>query len=122
MDVATQVVGGFVLGALVGYVLRALGKVALIAMGLALLPLVVFWRLGVFTVNWDAVGRLISDFATWISGQAESVEEGLAGAGVFGLSALAGFAFGLSSGFRHAVVQAESTRFVKAKRFVRERS
>lgn len=121
MDVATQVVGGFALGALVGYVLRILGKVALIATGLALLPLVVFWRLGVFTVNWDAVGRLIGDFATWISGQAKSVE-GLAGAGVFGLSALAGFVFGLSSGFRHAVVQAESTRFVKAKRFVRERS
>ena len=117
--VVAQVVGGFALGAVIGYILRALGKVALLAVGFALLPLVVFWHLGVFTVNWAVVSRLVGDFVMWISGQAESIEEGLAGAGVFGLSALAGFMFGLLSGFRHTITQPDSTRFVRVKRFVR---
>ena len=125
MDVSVavaQVVGGFALGAIIGYILRALGKVALIAMGLALLPLVVFSHLGVFTVNWAVVSKLVGDFVMWISGQAESIEEGLAGAGVFGLSALTGFVFGLLSCFRHTITQPDSTRFVRAKRFVREKA
>jgi uncharacterized membrane protein (Fun14 family) len=117
--VVAQVVGGFALGAVIGYILRALGKVALLAVGFALLPLVVFWHLGVFIVNWAVVSRLVGDFVMWISGQAESIEEGLAGAGVFGLSALAGFMFGLLSGFRHTITQPDSTRFVRVKRFVR---
>jgi uncharacterized membrane protein (Fun14 family) len=120
--VVAQVVGGFALGAVIGYILRTLGKVALLATGFALLPLVVFWHLGVFTVNWVAVSRLVGDFVMWISGQAESIEEGLAGAGVFGLSALTGFVFGLLSGFRHTIAHPEGTRFIKVKRFVRERS
>jgi uncharacterized membrane protein (Fun14 family) len=119
--IVLQVIGGFTLGAIIGYTLRVLGKIALIVTGLSLLPVVILWRLGVLYVDWNALNRLIVEFAMWISGQVKSIEEGLAGAGVFGLSTLAGFIFGLVAGFRHIITQHSGMQFIKAKRFVREK-
>jgi uncharacterized membrane protein (Fun14 family) len=119
--VVLQVIGGFTLGAIIGYILRTLGKIALVAIGLSLLPVVILWHLGVLYVDWNALNRLVGEFAMWISGQVKSIEEGLAGMGVFGLSCAAGFIFGLVAGFGHIITQHSSTRFIRVKRFVREK-
>jgi len=119
--IVLQVIGGFTLGAVIGYILRTLGKIALIATGLSMLPVVILWHLGVLYVDWAALNRLIGEFAMWISGQVKSIEEGLAGLGVFGLSCVAGFIFGLVAGFGHSITQHSSTRFIRVKRFVREK-
>ena len=119
--IVLQVIGGFTLGAVIGYILRTLGKIALIAIGLSLLPVVILWHLGVLYVDWNALNRLVGEFAMWISGQVKSIEEGLASMGVFGLSCAAGFIFGLVAGFGHSITRCSGTRFVMAKRFVREK-
>jgi uncharacterized membrane protein (Fun14 family) len=113
--VVLQVIGGFTLGAVIGYILRMLGKIALVAIGLSLLPVVILWHFGVLYVDWDALNRLIGGFAMWIGGQVKSIEEGLAAAGVFGLSSVVGFVFGLVAGFGHSVVPVEKRRFVRVK-------
>jgi len=110
-----QVVGGFTLGAIIGYALRVLGKIVLLAIGLALLPLVILWHFGVLYVDWAALNRLVGEFVLWLSGGIKSIEEGLAGAGVFGLSTTVGFVFGLFSGFRHSALYEREYRFVKRK-------
>jgi uncharacterized membrane protein (Fun14 family) len=114
--VVLQVIGGFTLGAVIGYILRTLGKIALIAIGLSLLPVVILWQLGVLYVDWGALSRLIGGFAMWIGGQVKSIEEGLVAAGVFGLSSVVGFVFGLVAGFGHSIaLPVEKRRFVRVK-------
>jgi len=120
--VALQAVGGFTVGALVGYVCRKLGKYVLLGLGLLLLPLVVFWQMGVFQVNWAMVNEMVGRFVTWLAGNVQSMSDALASAGVFGLSSLVGFLFGLASPGMHSCepsFTSNEMRFVKRKGFVR---
>jgi uncharacterized membrane protein (Fun14 family) len=120
--VALQAVGGFTVGALVGYVCRKLGKYVLLGLGLLLLPLVVFWQMGVFQVNWAMVNEMVGRFVTWLAGNVRSMSDALASAGVFGLSSLVGFLFGLASPGMHSCepsFTSNEMRFVKRKGFVR---
>jgi len=119
--VAIQAVGGFTVGALVGYVCRKLGKYLLLGLGLLILPLVVFWQMGVFQVNWAMVNEAVGRFVTWIAGNVQSMSDALASAGVFGLSSLVGFFFGLASPGMHSCEPSftfNEMRFVKRKGFV----
>jgi len=120
--VALQAIGGFTVGALVGYVSRKLGKYLLLGLGLLILPLVVFWQMGVFQVNWAMVNEVVGRFVTWIAGNVQSLSDALASAGVFGLSSLVGFFFGLASPGMHSCEPAfdafDEMRFVKRKGFV----
>jgi uncharacterized membrane protein (Fun14 family) len=117
--VAIQAVGGFTVGALVGYVSRKLGKYLLLGLGLLILPLVVFWQMGVFQVNWAMVNEMVGRFVTWIAGNVQSLSDALASAGVFGISSLVGFFFGLASPGMHSCEPTfNEMRFVKRKGFV----
>ena len=120
--VALQAIGGFTVGALVGYVCRKLGKYVLLGLGLLLLPLVVFWQMGVFQVNWAMVNEAVGRFVAWLAGNVQSLSEALASAGVFGISSLVGFLFGLASPGMHSCepsFTSNEMRFVKRKGFVR---
>jgi len=119
--VALQAIGGFTVGALVGYVCRKLGKYVLLGLGLLLLPLVVFWQMGVFQVNWAMVNEAVGRFVAWLAGNVQSLSDALASAGVFGISSLVGFLFGLASPGMHSCepsFTSNEMRFVKRRGFV----
>jgi len=114
---ALQAVGGFTIGAVLGYVARKLAKVLIFAVGLALLPIALLWYAGVLYVNWASLNELVGRFVTWLLGAAKGFEDALASASVFGASSAVGFLFGLASPALHSVAYkpSEYYRFVKRK-------
>lgn len=113
---ALQAIGGFTIGAVLGYVTRKLAKVLIFAMGLALLPIALLWYAGVLYVNWTALNELIGKIITWFLSATKSFEDALTSASVFGVSTAIGFIFGLASPALFSVYKpAEYSRFVKRK-------
>jgi len=118
---AVQVVGGFTVGALIGYVVKKLAKWALIAVGFALLPVFALWYVGAISVNWDYVNELVGRFATWLGTTVNDVYTAVASMGLFGFSTVFGFFFGVTSGFRDTVLPAlrqSSLKYVRRKRSI----
>ena len=113
---ALQAVGGFTIGAVLGYVTRKLAKVFIFAIGLALLPIALLWYAGVLYVNWAVLNELVGRIVTWFLGAVKGFEDALASASVFGVSTVIGFLFGLAAPALHSVYKpSEYYRFVKRK-------
>lgn len=114
---ALQAVGGFTVGALIGYALRKITKWALLAVGFMLLPIFGLWYVGVLNVNWEGVNTLVGRLMEWLGVNLSSMSLALASAGAFGVSGLLGFFFGVSGGFRHAIFPVAPTtrKYVKRK-------
>ncbi len=112
--VILQVIGGFTLGAIIGHILRFLGKILIIALGLALLPLVLLWYMGILYVNWGVLSEIVGKVVLGISGSIQNIEESLTSVGVFGLSTMVGFIFGLFSPRLHIALR-EEYKFIKRK-------
>jgi uncharacterized membrane protein (Fun14 family) len=113
---ALQAVGGFTLGAILGYAARKLAKALILAIGLALLPIALLWYAGVLYVNWSALNELVGGFVTWLLGTVKGFEDAIASASVFGVSSVIGFLFGLAAPALHSVYKpSELYRFVKRK-------
>jgi uncharacterized membrane protein (Fun14 family) len=117
---ALQAVGGFTIGAILGYVARKLAKVLIFAVGLALLPIALLWYAGVLYVNWPALNEHVGRFVTWLLGVAKGFEDALASASVFGVSTAIGFLFGLVSPALHSAAYKPSEYYKFVKRKVRE--
>lgn len=120
---ALQAVGGFTVGALIGYALRKATRFLLLAVGFMLLPIFGLWYAGVLNVNWEGVNALVGRLMEWIGVNLSSISLAVAGAGAFGISGLLGFFFGISGGFRHSIFPepARQFRFVKRKTHVENR-
>jgi uncharacterized membrane protein (Fun14 family) len=113
---ALQAVGGFTLGAILGYTARKLAKALILAIGIALLPIALLWYAGVLYVNWAALNELIGKFVAWLLGTVKGFEDAIASASVFGVSSVIGFLFGLAAPALHTVYKpSEFYRFVKRK-------
>lgn len=113
---ALQAVGGFTVGAILGYASRKLAKVLILAVGIALLPIALLWYAGVLYVNWSALNELVGRGVTWFLGAVKGFEDALASASVFGVSSVIGFLFGLASPALYSVYKpSEFYRFVKRK-------
>jgi uncharacterized membrane protein (Fun14 family) len=117
---ALQAVGGFTIGAVIGYAARKLAKVLLLAIGVMLLPLALLWQAGVLYVNWSALNEVVGRVVMWVAGSVKSLEDALASAGVFGASALIGFFFGVASPALHSAAYKPSEHYRFVKRKVRE--
>ena len=115
---ALQAVGGFTVGALIGYALRKATKWLLLAIGFMLLPVFGLWYLGVLSVDWSAVNELVGRFVEWLGINLSNMSLALASAGAFGISGLLGFFFGISGGFKQTVVPSPTKHF----RFVKRKS
>lgn len=115
---AVQAVGGFTVGALIGYAFRKLTKWIFIGLGFLLLPIFCFWQMGVLDVDWERVNMLVGEFMQWLGVNIANATEVLASAGAFGVSGLFGFVFGFSGGFglRHNIFSVSRYRFVKKRR------
>jgi len=115
---ALQAVGGFTVGALIGYALRKATKWLLLAVGFMLLPVFGLWYVGVLNVNWEGINTLVGRLVEWLGINLSSMSLALASAGTFGISGILGFFFGISGGFRHNIfpVEASTERFVKRKK------
>jgi len=114
---AVQAVGGFTIGALVGYAVRKATKWLLLLVGFMLMPVVGLWYLGVLDVNWEGLNALLAEFMQWLGVNLSDVTLSIASAGAFGLSSAIGFIFGITGGFAHNVFPVErTTRFVKRKK------
>jgi len=116
---ALQAVGGFTVGAILGYVSRKLAKLLILAIGIALLPIALLWYAGVLYVNWSALNEIVGRFVTWLLGAAKGFEDALASASVFGVSSAVGFLFGLAAPALHSVHK-PSNCYMFVKRKVRE--
>jgi len=115
--IALQAVGGFTVGALLGYALRKATKLILLAIGFMLLPIFGLWQLGVLDVNWEGVNEVVARFVQWLGMNLSDASLTLASTGVLGMSGLFGFFFGLTGGFRHTIfpVPKRNYRYVKRK-------
>jgi len=118
---ALQAVGGFTVGALIGYVVKKLARWALIAVGFMLLPIFVLWYVGVLYVNWGYVNELVGRFATWLGVTTSDMMSSLASMGLFGFSTVFGFVFGLTSGFKDTVLPVDNSNAYKFVRRKKER-
>jgi uncharacterized membrane protein (Fun14 family) len=112
---ALQAIGGFTIGAVIGYAVRKLAKVFIFAVGLALLPIALLWYAGVLYVNWSALNVLVGRGVTWFLGAVKGFEDALASASVFGVSTVIGFLFGLATPALHSVYKPSEYKFVKRK-------
>jgi len=112
-----QGVGGFTLGALIGYALRKTTKWLLLLIGFMLLPVFGMWYIGVLDVNWEGVNTIIGRLMEWIGINLSNMSLALTSAGALGISGLLGFFFGVTGGFRHIVFPVEPTakKYVKRK-------
>jgi len=116
---ALQAVGGFTVGALIGYVVKKLTRWALIAVGFMLLPVFALWYVGVLYVNWDYVNELVGRFASWLGANVSDMASAVASMGLFGFSTVFGFVFGLTSGFKDTIfpaVNSNAYKFVRRKK------
>ncbi len=119
MDASTlalQAIGGFTIGALVGYAARKLAQWLLLLVGLALLPTYLLWMAGIITVNWDALASLVASFLSWLGIQATNATQAMMATGTLGIASIAGFVFGFASPVKHCVAPATPRR-----KFVRRR-
>jgi len=117
-DVATlalQAAGGFVTGALVGYALRKAAKVFLTVVGVWLLSIVSLAYVGVVTVNWAELERLVASIVSWLGVETGNIASFVSTAGVFGVTLAAGLFAGM--GLLHSVEEPrrEERRFVRRK-------
>ena len=113
---ALQAVGGFTVGALIGYALRKVTKWLLLAIGFLLLPIFGLWYMGAISVDWAGINALIGRLMEWIGVNLSNATTALASAGTFGVSTLLGFLFGVTAGFRHTVADiAYRKRYVRRK-------
>lgn len=113
---ALQVIGGFTLGAIIGYVLRKAAKWVLIIIGIFLLPVVGLWYLGVLDVNWAGLNELVGRLVEWLGVNLSDLSMALASTGALGISGLIGLMFGLSGGFRHTVFDTpKQYKFIRRK-------
>jgi uncharacterized membrane protein (Fun14 family) len=112
---ALQAVGGFTLGAILGYTARKLAKALILAIGIALLPIALLWYAGVLYVNWAALNELIGRFVAWLLGTVKGFEDAIASASVFGISSVIGFLFGLAAPALHTVYKPSEYKFIKRK-------
>jgi len=114
---AVQAVGGFSVGALIGYAMRKLAKWALIGLGFILLPIFCMWQAGILNVNWQKVNIVVGEFMRWLGVNIANATEAIASAGAFGVGGLFGFVFGFSGGFglKQNIFSVSRTRFVKRK-------
>jgi len=113
---ALQAVGGFVLGGIIGYAIRKAAKWVLIAIGFFLLPVFGLWYLGLLSVNWDKLNEVVGRIVEWLGVNLSNMTSAIASAGVFGISGIVGFLFGLS-GLKHSALGVGADY-----RFVRRRS
>ena len=113
---ALQAVGGFTVGALIGYALRKVTKWLLLAIGFLLLPIFGLWYIGAINVNWEGVNALVGRLMEWIGVNLSNAPAALASTGTFGVSTLLGFFFGVTAGFRHTVADV-----IRKRRFVRRK-
>lgn len=111
---AVQAVGGFTVGAIIGYALRKVTKWILIGIGILLLPMVALWHFGIISVDWDALNQAVGNFVNWIGVNLSDASSALTSAGALGVSGLVGLAFGVSGGFRGTVFPVEK-RFIRRK-------
>jgi len=122
---ALQAVGGFTVGALIGYAIRKAAKWVLVAIGFMLLPVFGLWYLGVLNVNWEGVNELVGRFVEWLGLNLSNMSLAIANAGAFGISGLLGFFFGISNGLKHSILPVEPpttrSKFVKHKAKNREK-
>jgi len=114
---AIQAVGGFTVGALIGYAMRKLAKWVLVALGFLLLPIFGLWQAGVLNVNWQRINMLVGEFMQQLGVNIANAAEAIASAGAFGVGGLFGFVFGFSGGFglKQNVYPVSRTKFVKRK-------
>jgi len=119
---ALQAVGGFTVGALIGYALRKATKWLLLAIGFMLLPVFGLWYAGVLDVNWEGVNALMGRLTEWLGVNISNMSLAITSAGAFGISGLLGFFFGISGGFRHTIFPEpmRQFRFVKRKSRIEE--
>jgi len=115
---ALQAVGGFTVGALIGYAARKVTKWLLVAAGLALLPIFALWQAGVLSVDWGAVNELVGRLVQWLGLNLSSMTSAVLSAGAFGVSGAVGFVFGISGGLRGTAFPEPPAR----RRFVKRRA
>jgi len=112
---ALQVVGGFTVGALLGYVMRGAAKWFLIFLGVALLPVFGLWYLGLVNVNWEGVNEVVGRIVNWMGVNVSNMTQALVSTGAFGISGLVGLLFGVSGGFKHTIFPEGRRKFVRRK-------
>jgi len=103
--VATEAVGGFTVGALIGYATKAILKITAIGLGFFLLILLWLSSSGLIIVNWPAIQTWLSNVLTNLFGQNLS---GTFSLGVLGTAGVGGFFYGLG---KHEIRQASRLRF-----------
>jgi len=111
---ALQAAGGFVTGALIGYALRKAIKVFLTVLGLWLLSIVSLGYLGVVTINWSELNRLVSNIVAWLGIESGNIASFISTTGVFGLTLTVGFFAG--AGFLHSIERPKKFVFVRRKK------
>jgi uncharacterized membrane protein (Fun14 family) len=103
--VATEAVGGFTVGALIGYATKAILKITAIGLGFFLLILLWLSSNGLIIVNWSAIQTWLSNLLTNLFGQNLS---GTFSLGVLGTAGVGGFFYGLG---KHEIKQESRLRF-----------
>ena len=103
--VATEAVGGFTVGALIGYATKAILKITAIGLGFFLLILLWLSSNGLIMVNWAAIQTWLSNVLTNLFGQNLS---GTFSLGVLGTAGVGGFFYGLG---KHEIKQESRLRF-----------
>jgi uncharacterized membrane protein (Fun14 family) len=103
--VATEAVGGFTVGALIGYATKAILKITAIGLGFFLLILLWLSSNGLIIVNWPAIQTWLSNLLTNLFGQNLS---GTFSLGVLGTAGVGGFFYGLG---KHEIKQESRLRF-----------
>jgi len=103
--VATEAVGGFTVGALIGYATKAILKITAIGLGFFLLILLWLSSSGLIIVNWPAIQTWLSNLLTNLFGQNLS---GTFSLGVLGTAGVGGFFYGLG---KHEIRQESRLRF-----------
>ena len=103
--VATEAVGGFTVGALIGYATKAILKITAIGLGFFLLILLWLSSSGLIIVNWPAIQTWLSNLLTNLFGQNLS---GTFSLGVLGTAGVGGFFYGLG---KHEIKQESRLRF-----------
>ncbi|MFP3045636.1 MAG: FUN14 domain-containing protein [Thermocladium sp.] len=103
--VATEAVGGFAVGALIGYATKAILKITAIGLGFFFLILLWLSSSGLIIVNWPAIQTWLSNLLTNLFGQNLS---GTFSLGVLGTAGVGGFFYGLG---KHEIKQESRLRF-----------
>jgi uncharacterized membrane protein (Fun14 family) len=105
--VAAEAVGGFTVGALIGYATKAILKITAIGLGFFFLILLWLSSNGLIIVNWSAIQTWLSNLLTNMFGQNLS---GTFSLGVLGTAGVGGFFYGLG---KHEIKQESRLRFNK---------